>query len=271
MALFSKGLGCYSKEKVVPHLCPDIKSTFGLKWPVPYAVLPTLDAKRLEDTGVLKPKEAIVTPIHKTGDRLSPGSCKPVSLTSVPSKVMERLVKQAILEHLSSSNLISPVQHGILPHRSRVTNMLVFVDSSTQAKDEGPISDVIFFDFSKAFDKVAHVPLLHKLESYGIQGKILRWIKAFLSDRSFRVRIVSTYSSPAPDSIGVPQGSVLAPLMFLIYVNDLPDVCMVSSPKACDVRHEYPFSPFLSNFVDVQMMRPKLEGLQNPEIQIVAC
>ncbi|KER22778.1 hypothetical protein T265_09184 [Opisthorchis viverrini] len=110
----------------------------------------------------------------------SPGSYRPISLTS---KVMERILKRDILDHLTSSNLISPAQHGFLPNRSCVTNMLVFMDSLTQAKDEGLISDAIFFDFSKAFDRDPHVPLLHKHESYGIQGKIHRWIKAFLSDR----------------------------------------------------------------------------------------
>ncbi|KER28139.1 hypothetical protein T265_04970 [Opisthorchis viverrini] len=128
------------------------------------------------DEGRLPPawKEAIVTPIYKTGDRLSPGSYRPISLTSVPCKGMERILKQAIPDRLTPSNLTSPAQHGFLPNRSCVTNMLVFMDSLTQTKDEGLISDAIFFDFSKAFDRVTHVPLLHKLESYGIQGKIVR-------------------------------------------------------------------------------------------------
>ena len=127
-------------------------------------------------TGVLPAawKEAHVTPIYKSGDRHSPASYRPISLTSIPCKILERLIKKAILTHLQRNELISDSQHGFLPGRSCTTNLLLYMDSLTQARDDGLISDTIFFDFAKAFDKVPHKPLLHKLQAYGVCGELLQ-------------------------------------------------------------------------------------------------
>ena len=118
-------------------------------------------------------KTAHITCIFKSADRLSPTSYRPISLTSIPCRILERIIKAHMLNHLTRNNVIATEQYGFLPGKSCITNFLLFMDSLTQALESGLITDSIFFDFAKAFDKVPHQPLIHKLQEYGITGNIL--------------------------------------------------------------------------------------------------
>jgi hypothetical protein len=135
---------------------------------------------------------------------------------------------------LTRHHLISPFQHGFIPRHSTVTNLLFTLDSITNAIDDGESVDVVYLDMQKAFDTVNHRLLYVKAEAYGICPVLLNWIRDFLRDRTFCVRFEDSTSSTKPVASGVPQGSVLGPLLFLLYINDLPDNLKSDCPLFAD-------------------------------------
>jgi hypothetical protein len=167
---------------------------------------------------------ANVTPLHKKGSRLDPANYRPVSLTSIPCKILERVVRDAIMDHLYAHKLISPQQHGFVRNKACVTNLLETIDELTSSLALKSWVDVIFLDFAKAFDKVPHRRLVQKLEAYGIRGELLAWIADFLTNRQQRVVMGSNVSEWEAITSGVPQGSVLGPLLFIVFINDMPEV-----------------------------------------------
>ena len=144
-----------------------------------------------------------------------------MSLTNTASKVMEKMVRASLVKHLTDNDLINEAQHGFRNKRSCLTNMLCYLDDLVNAVDSGHSIDVNYLDCEKAFDRVPHERLLVKLRAAGIDGKVLIWIRSFLTDRCHQVCIRGKHSDWLPVLSGVPQGSVLGPVLFLVYVNDI--------------------------------------------------
>ena len=168
-------------------------------------------------------KHALVQPVYKSGDRKLASNYRPISLTCTCCKMLEHIIRTSITEHLHSQNIICDSQHGFRKQRSCETQLISIIHDLTSNLDKCGQTDVILLDFAKAFDKVPHQRLLYKLKNVGIDDKTLRWINAFLSDRTQQVVIDGALSKTGHVTSGVPQGSVLGPTMFIIYINDLPE------------------------------------------------
>ena len=166
-------------------------------------------------------KTANIVPIHKGGSRGLPKQYRPVALTSHVIKVFEKVVRNHLVSYLQEHDLLNPGQHGFRSGRSCLSQLISHFDNILRILEDNDNVDVLYLDFSKAFDKVDHLITLKKLKALGISGKLGRWLQSFLTDRTQTVLVNGARSRSCHVKSGVPQGSVIGPLLFLVLIGDI--------------------------------------------------
>ena len=179
--------------------------------------------KKTLETGEIPPrlKRSLIIPIHKGGSQGDPVNFRPISLTSHIMKTIERVIRRNIVIFLEAGNKLDPKQHGSRAQRSTLSQLLQHQDEILKALESGENIDCVYLDFAKAYDKVDHGILLHKLKALGISGHIGRWLMNFLTGRLQEVLVKGRKSQVFILVSGVPQGSVLGPILFLIFIGDI--------------------------------------------------
>ena len=168
-------------------------------------------------------KKAVISPIHKKDDKSLPQNYRPISLTCIACKVMEHVITSHMSRYFEVENILTPHQHGFRKGFSTETQLISVLDDWFTSLDKRVRTDVLLLDFSRAFNTVPHNKLLHKLNYYGIGGKTHKWIKNFLINRSQYVQVSGERSEWVKVSSGVPQGTVLGPLFFLVCITHVPN------------------------------------------------
>ena len=166
-------------------------------------------------------KTAVITPVFKKGEAGSVSNYRPISLTCVPIKILERILANKILQYLTEQNILHPAQHGFVKGRSTCSNLLESLNDWTVCSQSGQQCTIVYIDFGKAFDTVSHKKLFSRLHSYGIRGNVLLWLQNFFTSRTQQTKVGDLFSEARDLISGIVQGSGLGPVMFVVFINEL--------------------------------------------------
>lgn len=205
---------------------------------------------------------ARVVPVFKKGDNAIVTNYRPISLTVSCCKLMEHIISNYILNFLDERNILSPFQHGFRKGLSTTTQLITSIHSFSAVIDKSGQTDVVFIDFSKAFDRISHSKLIFKLNLLGLPSTIVNWIKSYLHSRVQFVDINGSHSDFLPVNSGVPQGSVLGPLLFLIYINDVVS-CVKEGVEIRLFADDCLLSSTINSSNDQQILNDSLDAINN--------